>query len=148
MTEGNNPFDTDLSTIDTGFPLLVGEIYEMRIAKIDVKDNEAETAQFELTTTAPAKSVDGDQLEVGTKVFATTNLKATGKATQSMIAKRLGEIIQATGATGFTVSNFKERRGDLIGQTVRVRVGVKPAGNDKKGVYRKARNEVTEWLRK
>jgi|SRR5882724_2400292 len=147
MTTDNDPLNEDLTMLDTSFPLLAGDIYDLKVNKAELMTNDAGTVKLELSTTQPAKSNKGEDLSTGTKVFTNVNTNPTGKSTLEMVKRSVASIIQASQLGTKTLNEFKGAVKTLEGKVLRARVIIEPEGTGKDGVFRKARNGVAEWIK-
>lgn len=151
------PLDVDLNTMKTDMPLLADGIYDLQFSKVELKKSKAMQDMFslDLVTTSPAKTNTGEDLGQGVHVFDNLNLAPSGKATWEMVARNIGAVVQSTGVT-IPGANFAEQLENLRvngvamlqGQIARCKVGFVPEGPDKTGVMRKAKNQITVWMKR
>ena len=148
MSEINNAslLDLDLSSVDTSLPLIADrEVVDFIVDGVEKKPttNGGEMVALKLKSITPTRSVKGEDLQPGVLLFHNINLVPTGKATLDMVVRNLAEVIQAAGLSGVTYPDFKASRyTELQGKQLRVRVAYVPEGPDKKGIVRRAKNEV------
>src|ERR1019366_4335529 len=142
--------DMDLNSIDTSFPLIAaGAIADFQVEKIEAVTTKANSPMLKLTlkSTSPVASVKGDTLNPGVTVFHNINLAPTGKATAQMVAQNIAQFTQAMGITGTLGAFINGGYMQAQGRTVRVKVAYIPEGPDKTGVVRKAKNEVSSFVK-
>lgn len=143
-----DPLSTDLMTLDTSFPVLAPGAYSIKLDDSELMTNEAGTLKQTYTTTEPSTSVDGQPMKAGTKVFHTINTVPTGKSTPDIVAKSCGSMLQAQSVVIHSVNELRERHKELQGQVFSVILNAQPAGNDSKGVYRDARNNIVKFIKR
>lgn len=145
------PLDTDLNQIDTSFPLAAnGSVIDFSIDKVEKKQNasKVDMLAIELKSASPTTSVKGDQLLPGAiKVFHNINLAPSGKATVQMVAANIGEFAQAVGLTGTLGEFINGGYMQAQGRQVRATVNYVAEGPDKKGINRKAKNEIGHFMK-
>lgn len=144
------PLDQDLNTIDTSFPLIAnGSIVDFTINKVEKKQNasKVDMLAIELKSATPTTSVKGDQLLPGVTVFHNINLAPSGKATSQMVSANIAEYAQALGLSGTLGAFINGGYMATQGQTIRASVNYVPEGPDKKGVMRKAKNEIGRFMK-
>lgn len=145
------PLDIDLASVDTSMPLLVETIYDLRIDTAEIKktnDGKGEIVNLVLVTTAPATSKVGEPLNPGVKVFDRAMTTPVGKATWAMVTQNLGAITQAAKLPPGVarLNNIPEWVPQLVGRTVRCKVGYEPEGS-KNGKSYKAKNTIAAYLK-
>ena len=72
----------DLSTVETGFPLLPDGIVEVSVSEVSIKPNKAGTGQnltIKLVTTQPMTDLNGKAINPGFPVFDLISLTPTAK---------------------------------------------------------------------
>ena len=144
-----DPLDVPLDDVKTGFPLIKAEsILDFTISEVNCKSNAARTLSITLKTNDPCQSQENETLEPGQKVFANINTQATGRAEPRMVQGFVAEFYQSTGLKGWSLRDVVTRNQELVGLTVRARVGIQPAGPDRNGTHRQARNTITAWVKK
>lgn len=144
------PLDTDLSSVDTSFPVIAaGQIVDFAVTGAEVMTNDSNTLKLELTTTGSCQSTKGDSLPPGVKIFHTVNLKPTGKSNWDIVMRGAAQLIQGLKMTGVKIGDLSNdwAKANLIGKTPRLRVGVEAEGTGKDGKWRPARNNVAEWIK-
>lgn len=124
------PLDLDLNSVDTSMPLLEKGIYDVSVAKVEMKKTSkgGDMLHFDFVTTAPSKSMKGEDLGPNIHVFDNCNLTPTGKATPEMVVRNIASIAQAAGFVGTLQEFLNGGYMTLQGRTLRVRVGYEPAG--------------------
>ena len=111
----------DLSTVETGLPLLPEGLCEVTVTKIEAKANKAGTGNnlnITLATTQPMKSVDGKDINVGFPLFDLISLTPTEKYDPR---PRLAEFKE--GVTGSKAGAFNPLE-QYIGLPVMVRLKI------------------------
>ncbi len=87
----------DLSTVQTGMPLIPEQLVELEVIKLEVKDSKNDSAKknlhISLATTQPMTSVEGKALNPGFPVFDLVSLTMTDKYD---FRTRLAEFREAT----------------------------------------------------
>lgn len=141
MTE---PLTTDLTSMDTGFPVHERALLELKVAKVDLLPNEAKSLKLELHTTVAGKADTGEPLAPGFKIFHNVNTHPTGKATQQNIDRGAAQLVQGSGLPFKTIADLRNGHKQLEGRLLLCQVDIQPAGPDKTGVHRDARNIVTK----
>lgn len=150
-TDQMPPLDLDLNSVDTSMPLINGgEIVDFIVAKVEKKktaDGKADFLALDLKSTSVAKGLKGDDLQPGVHVYDNVMLAPTGKATWDMVVKNIASVTQgagiATNLNDFLNGGFSS----LQGASVRAKVGYTPEGPDKKGVHRRAKNEIALYIK-
>lgn len=149
----NNPMDIDLSSVDVSRPLLKGNLpYDFKIVKAEIKPNANGTTkrlEVELATTAPAESVNGEQLQPGVRVFHGVNLSPSGKSTWEIVTRGVAELIQSLpgGIPGAKIGNADAWHKQLEGKNLRARVIFKPEEQGKDGKSYRAKNEISTFVK-
>jgi hypothetical protein len=144
------PLDLDLNSIDTSYPLIEnGAILDFNIDKVEPRQTAGGSPMIALTfkSTTPARAVKGDVLQPGVSVFHNINLAATGKATPQMVTQNIAQLTQAVGWTGTLGEFVNGGYMGLQGRQVRAKVAYIPEGPDKKGVVRRAKNEIALFIK-
>ena len=144
------PLDIDLNSIDTSFPHIAnGAIADFIVEKIEPFTTKSNAPALKLTlkTSTPVQSVKGDTLNSGVTVFHNINLAATGKATAQMVAQNIGQFAQAVGLTGTLGEFINGGYMTAQGRTVRAKVAFVAEGPDKTGTMRKAKNEISSFIK-
>jgi hypothetical protein len=144
------PLDLDLNSVDTSFPLIEnGAIVDFNIEKIEAKNTAVGTPMlaFIFKSTSPAKSVQGEVLNAGVTVFHNLNLAATGKATPMMVTQNIAQLTQAVGYTGKLGEFINGGYMSMQGRSFRAKVAYIPEGPDKKGIMRRAKNEIALFIK-
>ena len=106
------------------------------------------TMKLTVSTIGPVRSSKGEELKPGVKVFETINLVATGKSTPDIVMRNVASFYHSTGLRGWKLSDILTRHREFIGTTVRGRVEIQAAGTGKDGNFHKARNIITEWVKR
>lgn len=146
------PLDCDLATIDVSMPLLADGVYDVQIAKAEMKSTAAggRMIHLDLVTTEPGQARNGSVLGAGVHVFNNVNAAPSGKATWDMVKQNLGALVQAAqlppGTAG--LANIDAWVPTLVGKVVRVKVGYRAAGVGKNGKSFKEQNEVLYFTKK
>jgi len=150
--------DTDLSSIDTSFPVIASGIYDLVIKDSKVEPNKAGDGDLwtvQLATTTPVQTIKGETLAPGQVVFNRMSLKPTDKYTKDAIAKNVARFLQAVKPTvaGIKASDLfdggiKTKCKVLAGRMVRAKVDALPEGRtDKKtGKTLDASNEISKFF--
>lgn len=144
------PLDIDLNSIDTSFPLIAaGAIVDMSIDKVEAATTKANSPMLKLTfkSTTPVQSVKGDVLPPGVTVFHNLNLAATGKATPQMVAQNIAQLTQALCMSGTLGEFINGGYMTMQGKVVRAKIAYIPEGPDKSGTLRKAKNEISSFIK-
>lgn len=144
------PLDLDLNSIDTSFPLIAnGAIVDLSIDKVEAATTKANSPMLKLTfkTATPVQSVKGDNMAPGVTVFHNLNLAATGKATPQMVSQNIAQLTQALGMGGTLGEFINGGYMTMQGKVVRAKVAYIPEGPDKGGTLRKAKNEISSFIK-
>ena len=150
MADTALPLDIDLNSIDTSFPLIQnGAIVDLTVDKVENVQTKANSPMLKLTlkTTTPVASVKGDTLNAGVTVFHNINLAPTGKATGQMVAQNIAQFTQALGLGGTLGEFINGGYMQAQGRSVRAKIAYIPEGADKTGVIRKAKNEISSFVK-
>jgi hypothetical protein len=149
MNTNQNPLDMDLGSVPTDFPLIAaGGPYDFIIKNTEIKPNSAGNKMLvlllESVNPVPAANT-GEQLAAGQKVFEQINLVATGKATNEMIVRNIGALVQSAKLSGVTLGNIDNWHPSLQGRIVRCNIKVQPQRVSGGRTYN-ARNGVANYL--
>jgi hypothetical protein len=144
-----NPLDVDVSNLDTSFPLVKsGALAEVKLTKVTLLNNAANTLSIEIESLAELPGQEeGKTFPAGHKFYGNINTEPTGESNWDIIKRGFAEFVQFTGQS-VTIRQARENSGQFQGITGTIRVGLRPAGTGKDGVYRKAQNQVAEWIKK
>lgn len=126
MTTNVDPMDMNVSDIDTSFPRLAANVYELEITSADKVDNKAGTGQnlkVSMKTTSEGISTQGEKLPAGVLLTSNISMTPTEKYSQQSIAKALASLMKSAGLTGSPRSLIDDP-GQLIGKVVTAKVGV------------------------
>lgn len=136
MTTANetplDPMDIDVSDVDTSFPRLAANVYELEISKAEVVDNKAGTGKnlkVQLKTTAPATSTEGEPMVAGTFITTNISLTPTEKYSQDSINKAVTLLMKSAGLTG-KISAVRDNPSSLEGKRVTAKVGINKATDE------------------
>jgi len=145
------PLDIDLNSVDTSMPLINNnEIVDLTVSKLEKKPTKTPGGQIlslEFKTATPCKSVKGEDLSPGVTVFHNINLVPTGKATADMVVRNIAQFTQAAGFSGTLADFINGGFATLQGKVVRAKVAYIPEGPDKTGVLRRAKNEISVFMK-
>ena len=145
------PLDMDLNSIDTSRPhIRNGELADLIIAKLEKKptaDNQGQILAIELKTASPTKSIKDEDLAPGVTVFHNINLVPTGKATVAIVANNIAEFAQSAKFQGSLGDFINGGYASLQGGSCKARIGYTPDGPDKKGILRRAKNEILSFVK-
>jgi hypothetical protein len=143
--------DIDLNTVDTSMPLIgQGETVDFVLFKVEQKETEKKDGLFlsiQHKSTSPAKSVKNETLNPGVFVFGNLMLNPTGKGTWDMVNRNIAELTQGVGLSCTLNEFINGAWQQLQGRLVKAKVNYIPEGPDKKGVHRKAKNEIALYLK-
>ena len=135
-----NELDTlDLSSIETGVPILPARIYSLQVDKVEVVENKKKTGHnltIELSTVNTEEAEGGKVLNPGFKVFDLISLVKTDKYNP---IEKLAAFKES--ATGSKSGNFNPPE-QYIGAIVQVRLAIE----DDKEYGRK--NRINRYLKK
>ncbi len=109
MTEQNDPLGTDIGSIDTSYPVLVADIYDMEVvdAKVNPSKKGGKNYSVSLRTTQPAKTTKGDNQAPGLVITQNISLTPTDKYSQASIDKALAKLAQWAGVSGVTMGDVR-----------------------------------------
>lgn len=145
------PLDLDLNSVDTSMPLINnGEIVEFELVKIEkrlTKDSKASILAIDHKSTTPTKGIKGEDLQPGVHVFNNIMLAPTGKATWDMVTKNIASIMQAAGISQTLGEFLNGGYSALQGARVKAKIAFKAEGPDKDQIVRRARNEVSVYIK-
>ena len=134
----------DLSTLDTSMPLLKEGIYDLLVAKVEVKTNTNGISNLRLAfrTTQDGFSTTEEPLHKGFPINHSICLTQTGGLTSDMIRRSCASLVQAAGKTNFLpVSQFE-------GEIIRCKVRIQPERVDKKtGLEYPASNSISSFVK-
>lgn len=102
------PLSDSLESLDTSFPLLEKERYQVIVKKAELTTTKAgpnSRIKLELVTTAPAKSSKGDHLEAGVRIFEGVMCVKSGNSTDDIIKRQVASVVQCFGI-GSELSNY------------------------------------------
>jgi hypothetical protein len=145
------PLDLDLNSVDTSMPLINnGEIVEFELVKIEkkpTKDGKANYLAIDHKSTTPTKGIKGEDLQPGVHVFNNIMLAPTGKGTWDMVTKNIAAITQAAGVPQKLGEFLDGGYSALQGARVKAKIAFIAEGPDKTGVVRRAKNEVSVYIK-
>jgi hypothetical protein len=148
------PLDINFADVPTDFQLVVDGFYDLRIDEVKVSPTSkgGKMLKFVFSTTTPAKSIRGDQLNPGVKLFHNQNITPSGKATWDMIIKGpsgIAALFQHTGLAGEINMTNMETLGvqRLHGRTIRCSVGMEPAGTTPEGKSFREKNVIKYYTK-
>jgi hypothetical protein len=121
-----DPMDLNVSDIDTSFPRIIANVYELEIETAECVDNKAGTGQnlkVGMKTTAPATSTTGETLPAGVKLTSNISLTPTEKYSKQSIAKAVASLAQSASMTG-TPREILSNPMNLVGKLVTAKVGI------------------------
>jgi len=144
------PLDIDLNSVDTSMPLIAdGQLVDFTLVKVEKVKTKAggDMLSIQHKSITPTKAADGKDLFPGVLVFGNLNLAPSGKGTWDMVVRNIAAITQAAGITGTLAEFLNGGWQQLQGKTVRGKVHYVPEGPDKTGVVRKAKNEISLYIK-
>ena len=124
-----DPYDEDVSTVDTSFPVISANTYELVIESAEKVTNNAGTGEnlkIQFKTTTPAIDTAGEQVPAGFTIHHNISLTPTPKYAQANIKKAIASLAQSAGLTG-KVSDFVNDASKFVSATVTAKVGIKKA---------------------
>jgi hypothetical protein len=127
-----DPYDVDVSAVDTSFPVLSANTYELAVAEITKVQNNAQTGEnikMQLKTTSPGISTTGEPIPAGFIIHHNISLTPTEKYREANIAKSIASFAQSAGIQG-KVSAFMADPSLLASAVVTAKVGVKKATDE------------------
>jgi len=127
--------NTDLTTVETGIPILEAGVYEVKVTKVEVRpsrDGKSENLHIQLALEQHATSLAGETVNPGFPLFARISLKATEKYNPGRHLAALMDCFLPERTAKFDTEA-------LIGQTGNVKLSVR--NDDQFGTS----NEVQKW---
>lgn len=123
-----DPLDTNVSDIDTSFPKIPANLYDLKIEKAEKVPNSKGTGdnlKIALKTTTNIEAVTGEQLAAGSvTLFNNISLAETPKYTVESIKKNVAALAKAAGLGSMTVRQILDDPQILVGKVVRAKVGI------------------------
>jgi hypothetical protein len=99
-------------------------------------------------TTTPCNSIKGELLQPGVTLFDNIMLEPSGKATWQDVARGIARLTQACPELPSRFGEFAETGHLLIANSrPNAKVNYTPEGPDDHGVFRKAKNEVSTYIK-
>ena len=153
------PLDADLSTVDTSLPLLKDmEYYDVKIDKAEITKTAAgaDMLHLDFVTINGAKSLKNEDLGPGVHVFDNMMLAPVGKSTWQMVIRNVASLVQAVQLQGLgnyganaqaQCSACAQWAPQLVGRTLRIKVGYEPEGVSKTGKAFRAKNVILLYLK-
>jgi hypothetical protein len=146
------PLDLDLNTVDTSMPLIAeGSVADFRFVKVEKRNTATPGVtmlSLDAVTASPTKAQDGNDLGEGIHVFHNLVLSPSGKANWDMVIRNIASVTQSCGVSCTYAELCDNAPALLQGKTFRARVGISPAGVDRKtGKSFRAKNELTVFMK-
>ncbi len=121
-----DPMDQNVGDIDTSFPRLSANVYELEITAAEKVPNKAGTGEnlkVSHKTTSAAVSTAGENLAAGVLITSNMSLTPTDRYPQTSIVKALALLMKSAGLTG-TPRDLLNDPSQLVGKHVTAKVGV------------------------
>jgi hypothetical protein len=152
MTETNMPpLDLDLNSVDTSMPLINGgnivDFVAVKVEKKTTSDGTTPMLSIDWKSTGPTTDVKGQPLNAGVHLFDNVMLAPSGKSNWDMVVRNIASVVQAAGLQTNLNDFLQGGYSSLQGAAVRIKVGFVPEGPDKKGIHRRAKNEVSVYMK-
>lgn len=130
---GGALLDTDTSTINTDFPILAQDTYQLKVDKSEIKQTEKGgwCWNLELSTTERAKSKTGEDLAPGVKVFHRTMLTPTEKMSLELVGRNVASVTQAADMGNVKLGEIGSWHMQIMGKTLMAKVVIEPERTDK-----------------
>lgn len=147
-----DPLSCDLTSIETTRPILAGARMQLRIDKVEIsptKDNAGRYIAIQAATVDPQKDMkNGNMVEPGHTLFEQIMITPTGKSTQDMVNRKLGEVVQAARLQGqIRPDNVDSWVKQLEGRLIFAQVDFEPETVGKDGRRYDAKNVISKYLK-